>query len=416
MTTDPPDRLDGWKQIADYLDKSVKTCQNWEREQGLPIHRLHGNSGRATVFAFRAEIDQWLLSGGSAEARGRATRRRRRIVAVLGLGGLLIAAAWLLGPAARRPVVESVVIDNDLMFAAISPTGERLWTHVDEEPFITALGQKPAARAMDLDGNGEKEVLAAFKRHTPGRDEVRTLDASGSLLWRLPVGVSDLVINGEAYRDSYSLWDVVVLDTAAGPRIAVISKHTPWFPSLVQWLDAETGRLLGTYVHTGYLFASVAHDLDGDGSQELVAAGYNNLLQSPVVVVLEPIAGTIVSPGPEGWQSAPRPERNYLRLERSLTGAVLGTASWIRRVEVHDDVLRVDVHLEGDDEREERIYLLDRDDLSLVRVEIPRAFRAYHGELLDAGRISHSFEQEEQNALILEHLVPRPPDHHSRLP
>jgi Tol biopolymer transport system component len=51
-------RLDTWKEIAVYLDTSVRTVQRWESLEGLPVHRHeHSKSGR--VHAFKSEIDAW---------------------------------------------------------------------------------------------------------------------------------------------------------------------------------------------------------------------------------------------------------------------------------------------------------------------------------------------------------------------
>src|SRR4030067_2531583 len=50
--------LDNWKEIAAYLGRTGKTCRNWEKEYGLPVHRLDG-SPRAHVFAYPDEIDRW---------------------------------------------------------------------------------------------------------------------------------------------------------------------------------------------------------------------------------------------------------------------------------------------------------------------------------------------------------------------
>jgi hypothetical protein len=50
--------LDNWKEIAAYLGRTGKTCRNWEKEYGLPAHRLDGSS-RAHVFAYADEIDRW---------------------------------------------------------------------------------------------------------------------------------------------------------------------------------------------------------------------------------------------------------------------------------------------------------------------------------------------------------------------
>ena len=59
-------RLDSWKEIADYLRREVRTAIRWEKEKGLPVHRIPGGS-RQTVFAFSDEIDAW-MSGQSPEA------------------------------------------------------------------------------------------------------------------------------------------------------------------------------------------------------------------------------------------------------------------------------------------------------------------------------------------------------------
>jgi len=51
--------LDSWKEIAVYLNRSVRTCQRFEKKLGLPINRID-DSHRARVFAYKEEIDHWL--------------------------------------------------------------------------------------------------------------------------------------------------------------------------------------------------------------------------------------------------------------------------------------------------------------------------------------------------------------------
>jgi predicted DNA-binding transcriptional regulator AlpA len=62
-------RLDSWKEIAAYLGKAERTVKRWEKERGLPTHRLPG-SGNASVYAYTAELDQWLKSGTAPEPQG----------------------------------------------------------------------------------------------------------------------------------------------------------------------------------------------------------------------------------------------------------------------------------------------------------------------------------------------------------
>jgi hypothetical protein len=51
--------LNSWKEIAQYLNRGVRTVQRWESELGLPVRRPRGRR-RSAVIAMRSEIDQWL--------------------------------------------------------------------------------------------------------------------------------------------------------------------------------------------------------------------------------------------------------------------------------------------------------------------------------------------------------------------
>ncbi len=57
---DGPDesRLDSWKEIASYLGRGIRTVQRWEREEGLPVHRLD-HAKRGSVYASRRELTAW---------------------------------------------------------------------------------------------------------------------------------------------------------------------------------------------------------------------------------------------------------------------------------------------------------------------------------------------------------------------
>ena len=59
-------RLDGWKEIAAYLGRGERTVKRWEADRALPTHRIPG-AGRATVYAYSTELDEWLKSRKSRE-------------------------------------------------------------------------------------------------------------------------------------------------------------------------------------------------------------------------------------------------------------------------------------------------------------------------------------------------------------
>ena len=54
----PGMKLDSWKEIADYLDREVRTVQRWEKTEGLPVHR-HEHQKKSTVYAYTSELDDW---------------------------------------------------------------------------------------------------------------------------------------------------------------------------------------------------------------------------------------------------------------------------------------------------------------------------------------------------------------------
>ena len=54
-------RLDLWKEIASYLNRSEKTVRRWEESEGLPVHRLL-HEKRSSVYAYTDELDAWWKS------------------------------------------------------------------------------------------------------------------------------------------------------------------------------------------------------------------------------------------------------------------------------------------------------------------------------------------------------------------
>jgi Tol biopolymer transport system component len=66
------DRLDSWKEIAAYLNRDVTTVQRWEKREGMPVYRhLHDRMG--SVYASRAELDEWARGRNLRGAQGNGT-------------------------------------------------------------------------------------------------------------------------------------------------------------------------------------------------------------------------------------------------------------------------------------------------------------------------------------------------------
>jgi TolB-like protein len=63
----PRRRLDLWKGIASYLNRSEKTVRRWEEREGLPVHRLV-HEKRGSVYAYTDELEDWWKSRKSQDA------------------------------------------------------------------------------------------------------------------------------------------------------------------------------------------------------------------------------------------------------------------------------------------------------------------------------------------------------------
>lgn len=121
------DRLDSWKQIAAYLNKSERTVRRWQELEGLPVHR-HLHQQKGTVWAYRSELDGWLANRTAAPIPASPPDPGRRwllpVLAALAAAGLLF---WIFRPAPPKPLETAVLTALPGMEygASISPDGSR---------------------------------------------------------------------------------------------------------------------------------------------------------------------------------------------------------------------------------------------------------------------------------------------------
>jgi Tol biopolymer transport system component len=123
-------RLDSWKEIATYLGRSERTVRRWEHTTGLPIRRLPHK--RASVYAFRSELDAWWHRNGlklepseppSAKLTNRSVspKRRAALVAVIsGVAAFVVSPFWREVPP-RSPLFSQLTFHaGNTTFPAVS--------------------------------------------------------------------------------------------------------------------------------------------------------------------------------------------------------------------------------------------------------------------------------------------------------
>ena len=100
--------LDSWKAISDYLDRDIRTCERWEKELELPIHRINQDSPRSKVFTYKSEIDSWLKKRiNHTELQKKFFLKRPWIIAGFVLVLALVSAILILSHFINRKSMQS---------------------------------------------------------------------------------------------------------------------------------------------------------------------------------------------------------------------------------------------------------------------------------------------------------------------
>jgi hypothetical protein len=330
-SSDAPDptvrapQLNGWKEIAAYLGRSVRTVQRWEKEFGLPVRRF-GISKPESVFAIRSEIDAWLLTSQAASARrmtgagevsaipdeppkplvggpgrdgqplvlrGRLTRLLFAALAVVALAAVAW-AAWVslqlvrdrgqqTAPPAPAAAPANWSVDHDTL--AVSDAGGRvLWSHKfpRELNATSYAGSSWTPRYVvggitDLEGDGTREVWLVTKSlGAPFWTALYLFEADGRVRWAYQ---PELTVRFGANMFGPS-WIVdrafITADPAGGQAKAVwaVLYDTALFPSAIQRLDVKTGKPQSAYWSNGSITAAVL-DSSLDPPRLFVGACYN---------------------------------------------------------------------------------------------------------------------------------------------
>jgi hypothetical protein len=334
------ERLNGWKDIANHLGKGVRTAQRWEREYGLPVHRL-GRDGGEIIFAFSDELDAWLArsekvrqesrngtngqgtngqgsvdpvpldSGAHAEPgrganghppptaaptgidvpRHRVTILRRWAPLTLLLAALFAVALFLVtrgapvgGTDARSP---AAIEFRDNTLVILDERRELLWTKrlaastVDR---IDPRHPRRLAHLIDLEGDGRPEVVLKAPEAAGPTSTVEVFNADGS--HRFTHRLDQTVHYGpNTHGPRWFSHQTFLVAPPSGPSELWVSFIPPHeFPTRLDHLDAH-GRVLSIYWSNGYIewvgLASVA------SKDVLMVGATNNDLRGASLAVFD---------------------------------------------------------------------------------------------------------------------------------
>jgi hypothetical protein len=404
--------LNGWKEIAAHFGVQVRTVQRWAKHHQLPVQRYPGEKGR--VYVLQEALEHWRLDpdGTAAVASTLPPRRfnlRRShwvgmglvLLACVGIGYNLFSSA---APIPRGARVEG----NDLV---VTDGGKRdLFRHTfDIAPDVSAYedGNRPLSITEDLDGDGSPEFLLIYhpaQRHiAPGR--LICFSNKGKIKWEFTPGRRILFDDGKRSTHIYYVFSMRVLRSPNSPqkRILVASSNSPNWPCQVALLDKD-GKILAEYWHPGHLRNMVIADLDGDGKEEALLVGVNNFFARATLVVLDPDRLHPISPKPDIAPSElkrgakPQIEKKVLLFQKSCLSNRLQAFNWAAGLTVIPEEILVSVAEGVSLFDPSLIYHLNRD-LSIKGITPSTGFLNRHRELEAAGKLNHTFLEQELQPL-----------------
>lgn len=335
--------LRSWKDIASYLGVTERTARRWQRERGLPVRKEIGGR-RSTVFAYRREIDEWLVREGNPESArgdgktgGGATaaaetagslqdtvpgtsavqqapsalrfvsqRARPMIVMALvtaGLGGAFLRLALPSEDLAKVDLSGTQLIGRDAVGKAIW----RMSLPGPVKPIEAVLDQlgRPLSNTVhvaDLNGDGTVEalVLASYQvpeaASTPDQ-ELLHVSHKGRLVWRWKPKI--IVRQGETEFGGPWVFHAVKLrpKEGGGHEVWVVLNHPRWRPGLVLTLDDKGSETL-RFLNSGHIYALAfwSHE----GVPYVMAGGVNNEYAAASLAILGVDAPPASSPQTQG--------------------------------------------------------------------------------------------------------------------
>lgn len=282
-----PDSIEGWKAIAEYFGRGVRTVQLWERELGLPVHRL-----QKRVLAYTKELEEWRRNHTEITHSAEEVEHHEAEPGVRHFGpwlfwgaAALVLAISTLGAARFFAKPERIigfrVQGNELIATGLG--GREVWHRApprllnDASYRLSDIEKRALIADLYLNG-GTELIFPELTGDTTATVRVDCFDMRGKLAWEFVSGHTVTDAHGHVFQPPFALQREVAVH-GRGARFANVvftSAHNFSFADQVAVVDGGTGRLLSEYWHHGHLNYIIATDLDGDGEPEVLLGGVND--------------------------------------------------------------------------------------------------------------------------------------------
>lgn len=344
---------------------------------------------------------------GAAQAGGR--RRLKMAVAVAALCAMAVVGYIALKVLVLLPDQPKVGKLDGSALVIMNADGKELWRKVFPEGFgpdwYYAPWQPTHIWFGDLEGKGHTSVLFSYAPVGPLAHSSTLICYSdrGKERWRWTPGRELPELAGSPATFVTHAVRVLKATDKKPPRIVVLSQHYPWWPTQMAILDSN-GKTISEYWHSGGLSGLVLADLDGDGREEIIAAGISEYDHQATLVVLDPdqVFGASTEAQPEFQIHGMGAAQERLRLlfprsdlNRALYQFNVATELTVERGLLRLTVFECTVPFPGGC----RIYYEFDNNFRLIAAYAGSdEFRSAHERFYQSGKAAHTLSAEEQAA------------------
>lgn len=421
-------QLTSWKEISQYLGRDIRTCWRWEKQYGLPIHRVDPESPKSRVYAFKDELDEWLRQETSNRITNRRSVSRRPsrkwllFLAIMALAPLAVMlflfSSRIMGPSepADFQIEGSTLI-------ILNNNGKELWRFdtqlknlVDNQSYHTHFQSKetggtenivlhlPWICIEDINRDFRREVLfCTWTIDEHGGGDLFCFDSRGKELWKFKAG-REMFCGTRPFGTHFNIRGFVLLDINGDGilEIAVISQQPPnWLTQFIL-LDSN-GRILGEYWNSGHLSDCITEDLNGDGRKELLIAGLNNEYGKGCLIVFDPqnIAGGSPQTKAEYICRDVRPgsQKFYILFPRTDVDLELNAVESVTKIiSEHPNILSLETAISGIS------FILDFN-LAVRDVTFSHGFMQKHREARRAGKVQSSLDDPVYKEVLIQGIL-----------
>jgi hypothetical protein len=334
------DLLRSWKEIAAYLDIDVRTCRRWEKDHGLPIHRINRDV-KSSIFAYKKELDEWLelKANYKTKAKGRKLlrfSRRMRFILLISVSVTIVLLTIFWSSLSGRSKPVDFTIKNSYLIV-LDKKGKELWRwdSEDDNLEVESLYRRsfqhrrpsperailPLLIIKDINHDRKEEVLFAVEdQGMIGQFKLVCLNHKGSEIWHFWPG-RQLRFGAKTYSKDCMIngFDIFDFNHDGKLEVIAIAGHLYDWPTQLIALDCE-GKVMGEYWNGGRFSDFIFSDLDKDGALELIIGGVNNEYKKACLAVFDPNFIKGASPQSNDYKCEelePGSEKYYILLPRT---------------------------------------------------------------------------------------------------